>query len=418
MKVLGFGVVMVASASAEPICAPEIVDQAASDGFLNYVLLNCAKNASSKNMLGEDYLGSSACLTQFVVTQQASGNTTNAIPLAGSCRQTYQAFVLAIESVASNAVFTSCVYDSTTGLPIMSLACGQTLAPAMLTFQQSNSVSITGSVGQCRSELVRARSIGAENKLMDEIVSVGSVVSPSLPVSLTSSADGLCDVCYDWFLNDVSFGLKGDGSSFLGYADLLADCAADAYSDNCMHSTTVEDARAKFLTCAGEDVLFYGPLCTADQVTEIQHLIPTPYVTLTTCAMSIAKPAYCATLPSYMNQIEQDSDSHCLSCYSEYSSAIATLSSSSDFASICSDVWADKCMSRVGSALINFATCTGFHMENVIDDLATVAPATEEPATTNTPTTIPSVAPTTAKSAALATSASVTLLAPLYAMMH
>jgi hypothetical protein len=342
-----------------PFCSREIVDRAAADGFLNFVLVNCLDDSSGNNMAGSPVLGPADCLTQFMITKQSADTSgvVNGIPLSGACRDTYQDFISTIHGSPAN-VIADCVYDPTTESAVISYECGTLLGPLFTNFQTSNLISIMGSEGQCPESMIRARSDGVLGHI------VASLDQPGTPERFESAEYGLCDMCYSWFLADFSFGMTLDPTEGTGYADLIENCSGDPRSEYCTQSITVANADEKFQICAGKSIFFVGPSCEPREIDIIKSLIPNPYLALTKCTIAPNTVAFCPTIPGYLEHIRATSDGNCLSCYSEYMDAVTALVVRTPaISSACGDIYSDACISQLSSALLAFSVCAGFRME-------------------------------------------------------
>lgn len=148
------------------------------------------------------------------------------------------------------------------------------------------------------------------------------------------------------------------------YSSALEGCTnADGPTEICMQSTEMANARAKFEACAGYDILFEGPMCTAEQVDMVEALVPSPFYTFAHCEYN-PQTLFCSAIAGYMQAISDLTDKECAACYSEFKEALsvryALAESELTDVDVCAeDVLAEACLVYLTEALRNFETCAG-----------------------------------------------------------
>ena len=142
-------------------------------------------------------------------------------------------------------------------------------------------------------------------------------------------------------------------------------------SNTCLGTSVIINARKAFFDCAGYDVLFDGPACSAAQVAEVETLIPKPYYTFAHCAYNPAT-SFCSSIQSYFDTIEDNTDSaDCLACYTELNDALQNLVTLNEDEVCATDVFADDCLAYNQEPLAAFEVCSGITLNT---DATTKAP--------------------------------------------
>ncbi len=401
-----FGVVSIEFASAQyeaflNLCDANVVNQANTDGFFKYVMLNCMNGGSTTtNFLGSTTVVAEKCLSDWI----ANNDGDHPIPDIGDCRDAFQTLVSALNA-QTHSQLTGCSYDSTADELTISNACGHQLINELWEFGHHAGVFIASP--QCEAQTIQAL---AEVDIYSTIVTaamahsdddtytydpVANIVDPAM-----DGGNGLCYACYHGFYYDLS--------NAVGHTALATICT-DPKSSDCTKSTTMIANVLFFNKCSGGfDMLFKGPMCTLADVEEIQQLIPAPYFEFTHCAYDSTE-SFCSTTDAYLAKIEEDSNSSCVLCYTQYRKLVTADAAKAENIARCTGpegVWAPGCVASQTHALNTFTSCSGYSLStsNVASNTTTIAPAandTTTASTTATTTVTPVVVPTTKAAATL-----------------
>ena len=324
-------------------CSEDIVRNAESQGFVSSIF-NCVQDQVAS-------IGPQLCLAAFI----ADNATDNPFPITGTCRDTYQDLVDAWHTdIASGCTET----ELDAGAIPSDYACvGSYLEPGIAAFSVATGLY---PFRMCTGAEVRAYAVED---------AFGTIIDDKWNTN-TNWVDGesACNYCYANALLDA-FGSTPNGGND---ASLVDECiSADGPSDLCLSSTIIENARQEFSECAGYDVLFDGPACSAAQVAEVETLIPKPYYTFAHCAYNPAT-SFCSSIQSYFDTIENNTDSvDCLACYTELNDALLGLVTE-DVDEVCgTDVFADDCLAYNQEPLAAFEVCSGITLNT---DATTKAP--------------------------------------------
>ena len=379
-----------ACVSADEICSEETVRMAESEGFFPQVLECVYHNGSSVISVG-----SQACLAQFIDASNAG--------IDGQCREYYQELVdglyeyalvpeCAPENIAANnADFGDCIYTY--------------LVTPINTFHTT-----TGHFPQrfCAASEVRTY---AKNDAFTAVATFGWAPHDGSLLVANVGVVSSCSACYSYMASYMWV-----HSPSADNASLIDECQnPDGPTSTCLASELIINARNFFEECAGWDIFFKGPVCTAENVATVQTLIPAPYFAFATCAY---KPAtgFCSTIQSYLDAVQIDTNSaDCTSCYNELRDDFAILAEGDVNHECRTDIFSEACLVYQAGALTSFETCAGTVLNT---DRATAAPATTlTPETTPIPETTPTTTPSTETAATTTKSAaSFTVLAALVAI--
>ena len=366
--------------STAKVCSEDIVSTVAGLDFFSFIY-NCVYDHATSP-------GSQACLSLFITETSA--------PIAGTCRDAYQALV--------DGLYTSIPAGGCTDPTLEAGAlpndwnCMDAVDTEWTAFYEA-----TGSfpVQLCSSADIMA---DERRDFFTSLINIAWAFAPGL------QSVSVCDYCYfDPFesalghIYDINAG---------GNGDLLEECRnPSGPTDACLSSALIINARKIFEDCAGWDILFEGPVCTADDVAVVQTLIPSPYYAFATCAYKPST-AFCATVPAYLDQISTDTNSlNCVACYTDFQSALEVLAAAE---TVCeSDVFSSACIEYNADVLIAFEACAGTTLNT---DFTTAAPTTTiSPATTDSPVT-DNPATTETDAATTKSAMSIGILAAIVAM--
>ncbi len=339
-------------------CTEEVIVQAAQEGFLEFVVLNCVSltTHSGANWLDETVVTPSECLSSWIKDHQSG----SPIPSSGDCRDTYQDFVDCVAVVNNLDEVDSCRYDTSSGsLDVTEFCAMNHIVTCLSDFRESAGDYVGGQ--QCSAVTVRTLS---NRDAYGQIVSGAFNESgPLNPVAdmlnpVIDGGNGLCYYCYYSMFNHL---VSSDATS----EGLDISCRRDPLSDSCMQSTIVQNALAEFAVCSGGfQLIFDGPVCTWTDIEEVQQLIPSPYYTLSHCAFNPAE-SFCSTTGAYIAQIKAESDSSCVLCYQDFFAAAMDEAKNAKLVSACTGpngVWGQSCIVAVGVSLLEFEACAGYKL--------------------------------------------------------
>jgi hypothetical protein len=411
--------VVTSDASSVPACDAAVVQQAADEGFLEYVITNCMEGKTGPlNFLDKAVVGPSTCLAGWIADHQGS----SPIPATGLCRAAYQDLVASLGGIqfttfitAVNVAGEACSYASDELTVTIDCLKQTTVDAALVAFETASGYHIGGGQ-QCPAVTVRKLSqAGIFSKLVKEAVAstpnsiiVGGDVNPAV-----DGGTALCYSCYDKFHESI------DASSV---SDLQTLCGTTPTAAGCLAATPIVQAMADFKTCSGGfDIQFTGPVCSATDVDEVQKLIPAPYFTFTHCAYNPTE-SFCSTVDAYVEKIKEESDSSCVLCYSDYRSSVKDDALVDAKIAACTGtdgVYAAACKASSATSLSNFYACSGYQLNTVKPATAPIPVAGTNSTTTTTTTTLApdaetsSMAPVddTTKSATVAMTSGLALVA-------
>ena len=370
------------------VCPQDVLNQAIADDLFQYVMQNCV-DSSGASMTSGDLLAGSQCLTSFI-----AGQTTNAIPSTGPCRSAFQDFVSALARSGTIGTADECKYNESKKKVDVNYACFLDMQQAFENFQSATDFSIVGK--QCDGFVVRQSTIAERYESV--VVEAFSSFNPTYNI-FPNDKNGLCYGCYAMFGDNVNEEYSSGGSP----SDAQTACIADPNSDVCVGSTVVVQAKAQFRECSGYEIGFIGPVCTDEQVDDIQTLIPSPFFTLTHCAYN--DEIFCKTVEAYFVKIEEKSDNSCVFCYREYMSKVSAVANDLSNGSVddCTGVegvWSDACAAAQAQALFDFKVCAGMDLDiekpHVIIPIVTTLMPQEGVDSSTTTTRVP-VSTTTTK---------------------
>jgi hypothetical protein len=391
---VGFaGVSLVSSTTPVNACDPAVVQQAADDGFMEYVVMNCMSfKGASTNFLRETTRGMTECLTTWI----SENSGTHAIPSSGDCRSAYQNFVNAVQPIAVGTlgvVTNRCTYDETNEKLTITIDCLlQTDTNTALGKFKSQSGSYIGGAQQCPAVTVRKLS---QASIYETIITAGMTTGTN-PIrtaegNIDPSEDGgnaFCYKCYSDFY-DAMYAAQGVSGT-----DIVTVCT-DPTVSACLSSTVVQNAVAAFKTCSGGfDIRFTGPVCSATDVDEVQKLIPAPYFTFTHCAYNPTD-SFCSTVDAYVDKIQEDSDSSCVLCYKDFRASLkddALVDAKIAACTGAEGVYAAACKASSAASLSNFYACSGYQL-NTVKPATAPFPVAGTPGTNSTTTSTTTLAP-------------------------
>ena len=313
------------------VCTPEIVKTAASQGFLKS-MINCLHYAASP--------GPEICLSQFIAANAL--DNPYQIPV-GDCRNEYYDF---LSNVGSNWASKCGGADLTEDDKISYSCAWNALANAMSDFNYYTGL-FPGTL--CSAAEVRAR---ARNDEYFPAMVLGATKNARVEKSFAA-----CDVCYG------EYGFQNYLPSI--YSDRLTNPLVyegcqdpNGPTEACMQSRNMVNSLAQFEACAGYDIFFEGPMCSADQVDVVEAMEPTPFYTIAHCAYEPESP-FCYTIGGYMEAIVSATSADCAACYSEFKDEVAALALA-DTDEVCtSNVLTDECLVYLVDALTHFESCSG-----------------------------------------------------------
>ena len=368
----------------ELVCSEEIVSAVATSGF-TIDIYNCLTDTYS--------VGVQACLSAYIAANEGL------IP-DGSCRDAYQTLVNAWANTFSST-WSTCASETITELPGLDCLESIDLVGGMDAFYVSTGFYPT--MPMCSAAQVR---MYARNGALSTILNYKYDETSDTPWV----GDGVaCDFCYEYLFDQGLIDLSSGGNS-----SLIDECI-DGPSDVCLEAGFMLESRAAFAACAGWDILFEGPVCTADNVETVQALIPKPYYTFANCAYNPTDDM-CAVIQSFVDQIELETadSTNCLACYTELEVAIQDLADyDTDYVCVDSGIYSEDCLGYLNSALADFETCSGSTL-----DVEPPTTTTETPTTTTTTTTTTTEATTSTEAATTkATSFTATLSVVTFALI-
>ena len=309
---------------ADKVCSPDIVKTAASQGFLKS-MINCLLDTDP---------GPEACLSRFVA---AAGSP---IP-DGECRSEYQKLV---DQFVTDSISSACQYLTEEDSIPFGCVNGSMLNGLPAFYEATGLFPITlCSVSEVRS---RAKDVDYFSLI------VSTVIGTNVGIQY---GNGACDFCYG--PNVIQADLLAFFSKSASNPAVFQGCTdPNGPTDVCMQSTTMINARRRFEACAGHDILFEGPLCSAEQVSIVEAMVPTPFYTIAHCAYN-PQTSFCRTIGGYMEAIATATGTECSACYSEFKDEVAALA---DTDTGCTgNVFSDDCLMYLSEALIHFESCSG-----------------------------------------------------------
>lgn len=234
-------------------CDREVVDQAAKEGFLEYVILNCIEvnEETAVNMIGSKVKGPQECLADWITAHPDSR-----IPPRGFCRDDFQYLVTSISSYGADfaKISSPCTYDASTETLTITDECGDYMVDDLYQFATWAGWYIGGR--QCTQATVQSL---ASDDIYTSIVSTvaahpedsvdGWILDPTSSFfTAISSSEGLCLSCYHNAYRMMS-------NQAAENVDEFPKICADPSSPECMHSTAVSEALAVFGRCSGFDMV-------------------------------------------------------------------------------------------------------------------------------------------------------------------
>jgi hypothetical protein len=332
-----------------PACDRELIVGIGSNKLFEYVLTHCIADSSSPKLTvaGDADPGAEGCLINFI----ASTPMSLPIPPSGACRESIQRVVT---DVIANAAFNLLSFDSLTGQLGMDstlFSSSATLTAALSTFQEASELSIA--YPSCSGAMVRAMSVNLAYETLVKGAANAAPVAYGLSVS-----DVICDHCYRLF-DAVLKGTNGVASDLI----LKALCLADPHDAICKNSTAVQRAMYYFRNCAGYDIEFMGPVCTAEQLAPIQQMNPHPYIPLMMCKFDTDSFSdVCSDVEGYIAELSTVSGStDCGGCFTSfYDNILVTDATKSACAG--GNYATPICIASQQSAHIKFQACSGSFM--------------------------------------------------------
>ena len=338
------------------VCPIEIVNQAASQGFLKHVIVNCVDVSSNVNVnlnfAGEEFSGAQDCVTKFVSENPGP----YPIPENGPCRQEYQDFVTNISEISTGITDADeCSYDIDSEALTIRYKCWEKMEEAFAMFQYYSGHSIAER--QCLSKIVRDQTLNVMDYETYTQAAAKSQSNPGFP----SDEHGICHGCYSQYYDEILLGANQ-------FDDLAASCSEDPRSELCAESTVVLQAREKFQVCSGYDIDFTGPVCDSSAAQEVEELVPPPYYAITNCAVNSDR--YCDSMHQYFAAIEKMTGDSCSICYREFNDNVnaAAVAEGSTLVADCSGMeglWTEECRASLAPALFDFQVCSGFDLNTV-----------------------------------------------------
>jgi hypothetical protein len=329
-----------------PSCEREVVMELGSKKFLEYVLTHCKASAGPSGVVltGDPDPGVEGCLANFI----AATPMTHPIPPNGACRETVQKFVSDLVSVDMLA---SLSYDS------IQLTFGDDFfttgaVTPITSFQIANQFSVA--YPSCTGAMVRAMAVNLAYETLVKGAADAAPVTYGLSVS-----DVKCDHCYRMFDAVIKMGTYGIDSDTV----LKALCLVDPHDAMCKKSTVVQRAMFYFRNCAGYDIEFMGPVCTAEQLAPIDRMNPHPYIPLMICKFDADSFSdVCNDVEGYIAELSEVSGStDCGGCFTSfYENIVVTDATRSACAG--GNYGTPICIASQQSAHIQFQACTGSFM--------------------------------------------------------
>ena len=334
---------LTAALGSDPkVCNRDIVETAANQGIMNY-MYNCLHDANTRQ-------GSQGCLAEFI----AANAVENPFPITdGGCRDAYQTMFWRMVYDGSLGSSDECYGPELSEDDRVSFDC---LTTGMILYMVDYFYDVTGFFADtfCSAAEVRARARARNENYFAAIVA--RIASTRNRVTLT---DGPCDSCYTYDVFQKYIEELYDDESSYNYSSALEGCAdPNGPTEICMQSTAMVNARRIFKACAGYDILFEGPMCSAEQVDMVEAMVPPPFFTIAHCAYKPQTP-FCYAIGGYMDAIETATGTDCSACYSEFKSELAALALA-DIDEVCTgNVLADDCLVYLVDALTHFESCSG-----------------------------------------------------------
>ena len=333
------------------VCSEDVVRTADSQGFVSYIY-NCVWSAATT-------IGPQACLTAFI----DENATDNPHPITnGSCRDAYQSLVDGwATGIPSNCPLNDILEGSN---PVKSDTLDDCVRLGIGDTQMTNFYRDTGFFPFVFCTNAEVRAYAAEDTfhwIIDYNWNEGAGWSPQ--------GYSACDYCNTLMQAPLPTKASIEAGSD---AALIAECLAIPPTAACLASTIITNARKIYRDCAGQDILYQDPSCSADAIAVVESLIPAPYYTFAECAYNPAMP-FCVTIQAYLDQIEADTSSvDCLACFTDLQSYLEALAAN-DTDDVCgTDVFSEECLEYQSDALTAFETCSGYTLNTVS---ATVAPS-------------------------------------------
>lgn len=340
-------------------CDPEVVETAASDGFLKYVITECLDiNSDGWNWVGEQVLLETECMTNWILTHRSEAHP---IPDSGICRQAFQSLVSgAVRNWlgANHDIRSSggCSYDAKTNVLDVTYGCWLSMEVELREFRRTSGSYIV--TNPCN--VYELREMTYQNAY-DYLVQDALSLVPLGATELVPEESSMCFGCYEWFSEQLS-------PYTAGSSDAVESCSTDPSSAACRYSTMIENALAEFKQCTGGyEIDFVGPVCSPAEVATISALQPNPYYALTHCAFP-NNDKFCSDIDTYFAAIQDQSNDKCVYCYIELSENVKRAAATSDqTVEECSGkkngVFNDMCIALLAEALTRFMSCTGVRLD-------------------------------------------------------
>jgi hypothetical protein len=352
-------------------CELAIIKQAAVNGFYEYLFQECmdaSRSGGKVNMLGEPLPTSFECMSNWIIKQPE----VNAIPDSGRCRQSFEFFVQQLWQDSINRRFDSSSppWDYTTeALTITDEFIQKIHAEykgATWRFQDGYRENFLGGGQQCSPktvrELARKDFLGSFVSLFETQLVHYDRRLLEVGVFFDSDLDGGNAFCYDCYHGFIDIA-TGEVALYYEFAnDEFKELCAIPTSEECLRSGPISDALHNFRICAGYDILFQGPMCSAAQVDAVASLSPSPYYMISQCAFNPTDPV-CSTMDNYWGVLKEPLDEGCMICYTELADDISAFAKDPNNQVACGDnVEAPLCIATASTPLLNFLSCSGFFL--------------------------------------------------------
>lgn len=353
-------------------CELAIIKQAAVNGFYEYLFQECmdaSRNSDEINMLGEPLPTSFECMSNWIIKQPK----VNAIPDSGRCRQSFEFFVQQLwqDSINQNFDFSKPPWDYLTETLTITDEFIQEIHAeyrgATWGFLGGYRENFLGGGQQCSPKTVREL---ASKGIFVSIVSLVQADPFDFPVRrllevgdfFDPDLDGGNAFCYDCYHRFLDIAMDEVDDYYRNdYAELQEVCA-NPTSEECLRSGPIADALHNFRICAGYDILFQGPMCSATQVDAAAALFPSPYYMITQCAFNPTDPV-CSTMDNYWEVLNEPLDGGCMICYTELADEMSAFAEDASSRMACAEnVEAPMCVAASSTPLLNFLGCSGFFL--------------------------------------------------------
>jgi hypothetical protein len=330
------------------VCPSPVLAQASANKFLDFVLTNCYMHETT-------VFGPTECLVEF---SNRFNPGPDPLPAAGACRAAYQTFIDTV--VGTSDVFGPCRMTSE-GIRF-NAACAENLRDANLDFiyQTGSSIATT-----CNTGTVRAM---AARNMYNQLVVLAATTNYAV-FDFGDTEYGLCEMCYAGFLNMLNSQATFDGSTSLPTPPddgWQATCTSEPSKFICRYSTVIARALADFERCSGGfDVFghkaFGQPTCDPHQLSVVFSSDFPPYSSIAHC--QYPQPSHvsaCSQIEAYIDSIAAATSDSCAACFAVFR---ASLVSTEQAKSVCSDIWSDECLAVNGEAFFVFQNCAGVPMD-------------------------------------------------------